>query len=87
MSRSSLSLATSSAFFYEFSECPVEELGFLTFYRFLLRFGRRISVGAFFIFKFQIASIAIRTDVKFAEIAVMFGLFVFLSDRDTVRRW
>ena len=34
----------------------------------------------FFIFKFQIARVVIRTDVKSAEIAVMFRFFVFLSE-------
>ena len=65
--------------FYEFSECPVEELGLFSFYRFLLRFDSRIRVGTFFIFQFQIARIAVRTDVISGKMAVMFGLFVFLS--------
>ena len=66
--------------FYEFSKCSVEELDLFSFYRFLLRFGRRIRVGTFYIFKFEIARIAIRNNVKSAEMAVMFGLFVFLSE-------
>ena len=66
--------------FYEFPKCPVEELGLFSFCGFLLRFGSRIGVGTFFIFKFQIARVAIRTDVKSAEIAVMFRLFVFRSE-------
>ena len=80
MSRSSLSLATSSAFFYEFSKCPVEELGLFSFCRFLLRFGSRIRVGTIFIFKFQIARVSILTDIKSAKMTVMFRLFVFLSE-------
>ena len=79
MSRSSLSLATSSVFFYEFSECLVEELGLLPFTDFLF-----VSVVGqswdLFIFTFQIARIAIWTDVQSAKMAVMFGLFVFLSE-------
>ena len=66
--------------FYKISKCPVEELGLLPFYRFLLRFGCRIGVGTIFIFNFQIARIAIRTNVKSAELAVMFVLFAFLSE-------
>ena len=36
----------------------------------------------YFIFPFQIARIAISTDVKSADIAVMFRLFIFLSELD-----
>ena len=40
--------------FYEFSECPVEELGLLPFYRFLLRFDSRIRVGTFLYLSFKL---------------------------------
>ena len=65
--------------FYEFSKCPVEELGLFSFCRFLLRLGSRFGFGTFFMFMFQIARAAIWTDVKSAKMTVMFRLFVFLS--------
>ena len=65
--------------FYEFSKCSVEEHGLFSFCRILLRFGSRVGYGTFIIFKFQIARVAIWTDVKSAKMTVMFRLFVFLS--------
>ena len=41
-------------------------------YRFHLRFGSRIRVRTFFIFQFEIARIAIWTDVNSGKMAVMF---------------
>ena len=52
----------------------------LSFCRFLLLLGSRNEVGTFFIFQFQIACIAVWTDVKSAKMAVMFRLLVFLSE-------
>ena len=80
MFRLSLSLATSSAFFNEFSKCPVEELGLFSFCRFLLSFGSLIGVGTFLYLKFQIARVALWADVKSAKRTVMFRLFVILSE-------
>ena len=62
--------------FYEFSECPIEELGLLSLYIFLL-FCSRIGVETFFILQFEIAYIAVWTDVITARMAVMFRIFVF----------
>ena len=52
----------------------------LSFCRFLLRFGSQTGVGLCFIFQFEIACIAVWTDVMTAKMAVMFRLFVFLSE-------
>ena len=62
---------------YEFSECPIEELGMFSFCRFVLRFCSRIRVGTFFVFQFKIACIAVWSDVISAKMAVMFRLLVF----------
>ena len=43
-------------------------------------FRRSGRIGTFFIFQFEIARMAIRTDVKYTEMAMMFRLIVFLSE-------
>ena len=63
--------------FYEYFNIPLKKFGLLSFCRFPLLFGSRIGVETFFRFQFEIAYVAIWTDVMSAKMSVMFRLLLF----------